>query len=185
MLDAGADVTLIAPAMNEATAALPCRMIERAYRKGDLAGAWLVIIATDDARINDEVAAHAQEAGVLVNRADEPDRGDLMIPAHAHHGPVTLAVDTSGASPAAAGRIRRQLSAALDEDWPRLLELIAPFRRRAQRTIADESARRQMLRALTDDDMMRLLKDAGPDAVVAACERWIAGEQALPLGRED
>ena len=100
----------------------------RPYRRGDLDGAILVIVAPDDPPVNAAAPRDARECHALANRADGPDAGDLTIPAHAHHGPVTIAVSTDGISATAGAAIRRELSAALDPDWLRLLEMIAPFR---------------------------------------------------------
>lgn len=184
LIDAGAVVTVIAPSLDDATAVLPCRVLQREYGEGDLHDAFLVVIATDNEAVNERIAMHARAAGVLTNRADKPDEGDLIIPAHTHHGAVTIAVDTAGSSPAAAAKIRRQLSAAMDPDWPLLLELIAPFRGRAQASIADNESRRRVLRALTDDAMIQRLKESGSSAVLAACEQLLENAKAPTVAND-
>ena len=172
LLDVGADVILIAPEVAEQPEGVTIE--QRPYRNGDLDGAWLVIVATDDTGINETIARDATAAGVLVNRADDPDSGDFTVPAHAHHGPVTIAVHTGGISAAAAGTIRRQLSEALDPDWPILLDMVAPYRTLIQQRIADPADRRDRLRKLTDEAAMNMLKTRGVEALRDRCEE-IAG----------
>lgn len=179
LLEAGARVAVIAPDVDEQLADMDVRLERRGYEPGDLEGARLVVIATDDPALNQRIADDAQRLGVLVNRADAPEAGDLSIPAHAHHGPLTLSVHTAGISAAAAAAIRRELSDALDPDWPRLLEAVADYRRELQRAVPDALERQARLRRLTDPEAMRILKARGLAALHAHC-RKIVTEQSQP-----
>lgn len=178
--DAGAQVVVIAPQIAPELASLGVTYLQRAYRPGDLAGAWLAVAATDDPAVNQQVAREAAQSGVLINRADDPEAGDWTVPAHAHHGPVTLAVHTGGVSASAAAAIRRQLSAALDPDWPALLAAVAAYRDRIQRRFADPQDRQQRLRKLTDEQAMNILKSQGVDALRRYCESLAAGPDDPP-----
>jgi len=177
LVEAGAGVTVIAPQLEAGLAELPVERHARRYAGGDLAGAWLVVIATDDPATNEAAASEARQRGVLINRTDAPDEGDVTIPAHARHGPITLAVDTSGISASAAAAIRRELSAALPEHWPTLLETVAPFRERIREQYAGE-ARTALLRRLTDEQSVNILKTHGRDALAARCRRLVDGGPA-------
>lgn len=177
LLGAGARVTVIAPRFDPDIAAMPVETVARPYRSGDLQGAMLVVIATDDAAVNDQVAAEARRLGVLINRVDDPDCSDLSVMAHAHHGPVTVAVYTGGVSPAAAAAIRRQLSDALDPDWPAMLEVLEPYRDRLQQAVAESNRRQEYLSKLGGPEAMRAYKSGGKEALVRHCESLV--EQAL------
>lgn len=170
LCEAGAQVSIIAPQVEEQLLNMADTVEQRAYQSGDLEGALLVVIATDDLAVNRQVAADARAGGVLVNQADDPSRSDVMIPAHAHHGPVTLSVYTSGISPAAAAAIRRELSEALDGDWPRLLEVIAPFRGLIQERVVEPKSRRQLIKRLSNDEAVRVFKRDGPEALKRYCQ---------------
>lgn len=170
LLAAGAKVTVIAPAVEAAIEAMPVKLEHRPYQKGDLHGVRLVVIATDDPHVNEQIQREADHEGVLVNRADDAQAGDFSMPAHAHHGPVTLAVHTSGISAQASAAIRRELSKALDPDWQRLLEVVAPFREMIQKQYADPVQRRKCLRQLTDAAAMGMLKTQGEQALQAHCQ---------------
>jgi len=165
LLDSGAEVTVIAPKVDAELAGLAVTVHHRGYEQGDLDGARMVVVATDDPAVNERVAADAASLAILTNRADAPEQGDLTIPAHAHHGPITLAVHTGGTSARAAATIRRQLSDALDPDWPRLLEAAAPYRKRVQDAVPDPDDRQTRLRRLTDDQAMNILKSQGEPAL--------------------
>lgn len=170
LVEAGANVTVIAP---QATPTLidwvtRCDAVTheaRAYHDGDLNGAMLVVIATDDRAVNAAAAAEARTAGVLANRADDATQGDLTLAAVARRGPISVAVDTSGISAAAAVAIRDELINTLDESWVTLLEIAAPYRKRIQHTPLSPAERQERLRQLTDDTAREILKMRGPAAL--------------------
>ncbi|MCC6680341.1 MAG: bifunctional precorrin-2 dehydrogenase/sirohydrochlorin ferrochelatase [Phycisphaeraceae bacterium] len=175
LLECGARVKVIAPNIDPAIEAMAtCGGVEcvrRHFERGDIAGAVLVIAATDDQQVNELVAQEAAEWGALLNRADDPAQGDVSIPAHAHHGPVTIAVHTDGISAAAAAAIRRQLSDALDQDWPALLSVAGQFRAAVQQRFNDPAQRQSRLRQLTDDSAMAILKQQGEAALHTYLQR--------------
>jgi len=182
LLQVGASVCVIAPEVEAELAALPVEFRGRPYQAGDLAGAFLVIVATDDLRTNQAVAEEARATGVLVNRTDDPQAGDLVIPAHEHRGPLTVAVHTSGISAAAAAVIRDQCLAAIDPDWPRLLEAVAPYRKRIQQQVVDPVQRREKLLQLTDPQALRVLKAHGSDGLCRYCDDLVHKSTAQDQG---
>lgn len=169
LLDAGAEVTVIAPLIDEQLASIDVTIQRRPFQADDLEGAVLVVTATDDAAINEAAAEAAGERGVLVNRADDPPAGDLVIPAHRRIGPVTVAVHTGGISPTAGAAIRDELIEALDRDWVTLLETVEPYRRRMQQAAKDPAARHAALQQLTNEKAMQALKRGGTDALEEHC----------------
>jgi len=176
LLDAGATVRVIAPQIAAEIDATKADVQRRPYRRGDLAGALLAVIATDDPATNAAAAEEAASLNILVNRADDAALGDAAIPAHAHHGPVTLAVHTGGVSARAAAAIRRELSAALDPAWPQLLELAAPFRTIIQQRFADDATRRERLAQLAGADAQQILKHHGPAALTSFYQSLVAAK---------
>ena len=112
LVDAGADVTVIAPDVSSELAALPVTVSRRRYRAGDLTGAWLVHAATDDQAVNAAVAADAERWRIWCVRADDAAATPARTPAVTRYGNVTVAV-TSGGDPRRSQRIRSAIAAAL------------------------------------------------------------------------
>ena len=67
LLDAGADVTVVAPAAVAEVAAAGVTRVERDFRPSDLDGAWLVVAAATPA-VNREVARAAEARRVSSTR---------------------------------------------------------------------------------------------------------------------
>lgn len=100
----------------------------RAYQEGDLAGALLVIAATDDPATNARIAQEGRGAGALVNIVDAPEEGDFHTVATVRRGDLLLTVSTGGASPAVTARIRAELASAYGEEYAELLRLLRAVR---------------------------------------------------------
>jgi siroheme synthase-like protein len=174
LIEAGAVVTVVAPRVDPAIEAGGAIVKRRRYEPADIDGVLAVVIATDDPAINERVGLDAARCGVLVNRADDAQAGDLVIPAHRRHGPVTLAASTDGISAGAGRRIIEQLDAAYDEDWTGLLETARAYRAIVQQRTDRGVARRRALRRLTDARAMAAYKAGGADAARRYLEQVIA-----------
>jgi siroheme synthase-like protein len=156
LVDAGADVLVIAPKISEEIKALPVKVAERGYRRGDLSAAWLALAATDDPIINRQVFADGQDVRVWVNVADDPEACSFTLPAVMRQGPVMVAVSTSGYSPALAGWIRERIAADLGPEVALLAELLSEARdalKASGRSTEDVDWRRAL-----DSDMLDLIR---------------------------
>ena len=74
LLDAGARVTVVAPAVVHELGALAASgvltWVPRGYAAGDLAAAWYAVTATGDPAVDDAVAAEAERERVFCTHAD-------------------------------------------------------------------------------------------------------------------
>lgn len=113
LLCAGADVLVVAPraarriATWSRTGAIHWH--RRKFELRDLAGVMLVTATTNDPRANARVFREARCHGIFCNSVDDPAHCDFYYPAVVRRGPFQIAISTSGASPALAQRLRRQL----------------------------------------------------------------------------
>jgi precorrin-2 dehydrogenase/sirohydrochlorin ferrochelatase len=81
----------------------------KTYEPGDLAGAFVVIAATNDPQLIQAIWAETQERGQPVNIVDVPEYCSFILPSVLRRGQLTIAVSTEGASPGLAKRIRHSL----------------------------------------------------------------------------
>jgi siroheme synthase-like protein len=104
----------------------------RRYHAGEAAsgGYRLVLTATGDRDVDQQVHDDADRAGVWVNSADDPGRCSFTLPAVVRRGPVQVAVSTGGASPALATWLRDRIAQALPDDLAALAHLLAAERDR-------------------------------------------------------
>jgi precorrin-2 dehydrogenase / sirohydrochlorin ferrochelatase len=79
---------------------------QRGYRRGDLSSVFLVVVATGDDLVNDQIVREARANNVLVNVVDDPRRSNFYFTAVHRDGDVIVSVSSSGASPALAQWVR-------------------------------------------------------------------------------
>ena len=132
LLDAGAEVTVVAPESTERVRALAengaVTLVERAYAPGDLAGAFIAIAATDDSDVNEAVSREATERNVPLNVVDVTHLCTFIAPSIVRRGPVTLAMSTGGLAPALARKLRESLEANDALAYADLAEMVGRVR---------------------------------------------------------
>lgn len=147
LLRCGAHVTVVAPEVtgNLAAQAREGALAHRVKRfdESDLHGARMVVAATDDAMVNENVGRAAGELGILVNVADDPALSSFLMGAAVERGPVQVAISTSGTSPALARRLRARVEGAVPDGFGTLAALAGRFREEAIRRLPDPRARRR------------------------------------------
>jgi siroheme synthase-like protein len=132
LLDSGASVRVVAPAVSDAlqsAAAANGRLTIRRghYAATDLGSAMLVVAATDDAALNASIAADARAAGRLVNVTSAPELGNCATPAVHRSGDIVVAVTTGGV-PRAAIRIRNAIARVFDGRYASALRELSALR---------------------------------------------------------
>ena len=169
-VSAGATVRVVAlepsPAMRELARASRVALIERAYERGDIGDALLVIAATSDRTTNAAVAADARASARLVNVADAPFEGSFATMATHRAGALVVGV-TAGGVPGAAARVRDAIARRFDERYAAALTSLATLRR----SLLDRGASaewRALAADVIDDDFIETVEAGTLDARVAA-----------------
>jgi precorrin-2 dehydrogenase/sirohydrochlorin ferrochelatase len=101
----------------------------RVYKKGDLDSAWLVIAATDNPEIQKEIFKEAEEKRIFCNVVDVPELCSFIVPSTIRRGLLTIAISTSGVSPAVARRLREILEEIIGEEYVLYVELMKDLRK--------------------------------------------------------
>jgi len=132
LLEAGAEVTVISPNMCpdliQMAARGEIRTTNREYRTGDLENVFVAIAATDNGETNEQVVTEAREGSVLVNVVDDAENSDFIVPSYFRRGSLSIAVSTSGESPALARKIRSLLEKEISADYSTLVDIISEVR---------------------------------------------------------
>jgi precorrin-2 dehydrogenase/sirohydrochlorin ferrochelatase len=134
LLLAGAAVTVVASEPGEEIRAYAAggRIAGcwRAYKSGDLDGAWVAVAATADEAVNAQVAADAGRLGILVNVVDRPALCTFTMPALVRRGDLAIGVATAGRCPSMASLLREEIEARYGPEYAGVLEELALLRSR-------------------------------------------------------
>ena len=102
LLKQGADIVVVSPELDANLVKLveekKIRWYQREYEKSDIKDAFLVVAASSDAVLNEQIAEDVAE-NQLVNVITNPESGNVHFPAAIHRGLLNVAVSTGGASP--------------------------------------------------------------------------------------
>ena len=183
LLECGAKVKLISPEVTPGLEKLvksgKIAYLRRAYRKGDLKGAFLAIGATDEPAVNERIFAEATEAGILVNIVDRPALCSFTLPARVRRGPVMVAVSTGGASPALARRLREMLEETIGPEYGRLAQLLGKLRAEVKRSFPTEAGRRRAWQRILDcPEVLALLRAGKLSEAEAKARRCLSSPSA-------
>ncbi|QNN46068.1 uroporphyrinogen-III C-methyltransferase [Thermomonas brevis] len=168
LLEAAAEVAVVAPALDAELAALVRRKriahLGAAFDPAQLDDAWLVIAATDDPAANRAVADAANARRLWVNVVDDAELASAQLPARVQRGPLQIAISSGGAAPMLARHLREQLETQLDESLGALAQLFIDLRGRIRDRLPDLSARRAFFRRVLTGPAQALLRRGDANA---------------------
>lgn len=131
LLKQGADIVVISPELDANLVKLveekKIRWYQREYEKSDIKNAFLVVAASSDSILNEQVAEDAAE-NQLVNVITNPESGNVHFPAAIHRGLLNIAVSTGGASPKLTKKIRDEIANKYDETYESYLDFLYEVR---------------------------------------------------------
>lgn len=162
LLLAGGKVRLVSPEVtetieqwaNEGKIALS----KRPFAPEDLSGSFLVIGATNDKSVQDQVYQLCQKQNILVNIVDVPSRCNFIFPAVIRRGDFTLAISTNGASPGFSKKMRRQLESQFGEEYGVFLDWMGKARSQVLGKLPIEEERKKAFQSLIDSPVLELLQ---------------------------
>lgn len=144
------------------------------YRNGDLSGAALAIVATNDVVVQKAAWREAQRRGILVNTVDEADRCSFIAPSILRRGPLTIAVSTDGTNPSLARRIRERLEIQFPQAYGPFLELAAHARRRLRDAGLGYNDRDKFMGELVTSEVLALIGDANEEEAERIVSRLLS-----------
>ena len=187
LLEAQADVALVAPAL-DATLAPLVRMqrithLGATFARHQLDDAWLVIATTDDPLVNRVVAEAANTRRLWVNVVDDAELASAQLPARVQRGPLQIAISSGGAAPMLARHLREQLESQLDESLGTLAQLFVTLRSRIRARLPELPARRAFFRRVLDGRVQAQLRRGDIDAARESLEAELEQANPTPRGR--
>lgn len=88
---------------------------KRSVEAADFAGADMVLAATDDNMVNDEIYRLCKDAGILVNVCSDRKKCDFYFPGVVQKENIVVGVTASGANHRMAKQVREAIACAVDK----------------------------------------------------------------------
>ena len=131
---------------------------QRSFRSGDLHGAFLAIVATDDRRANERVFGQAFNQKIPVNVVDDPAHSSFIVPSLVQRGDLLIAISTSGQSPALARALRQKLQKEIGPEYIFLLKLLGAVRKKIFSLGLGQKRNQIIFRKLAGKDLLPLIR---------------------------
>jgi precorrin-2 dehydrogenase / sirohydrochlorin ferrochelatase len=163
LLECDANITLISPKITEGIQTLAdehqLKWIPRTYQYGDLADAFLVIVAQFHNDINKQVHREAEERGILVNVMDDIPHCNFTFGSLVKRGRLTISVSTSGAAPTLAVRLRQKFEKEFGAEYAPYLDFMQHMRTPMAKNYDKFSTRKRIWYELIDSEILSLFRE--------------------------
>jgi uroporphyrin-III C-methyltransferase/precorrin-2 dehydrogenase/sirohydrochlorin ferrochelatase len=151
------------------------------YKAGLLAKITLVIAATDDTAVNEQVYYEALEFNILANVVDQPALCTYITPAIIDRSPMIIALSSSGSAPILIRMLREQIEKILPQGYGRLADFSFKFRDHVKARIKGIRNRRSfwesVLRGSIGQDLLDGKQQEAEQQLIASLKEKIAPPQ--------
>ena len=112
------DLTVVAPRIHPDLLTLEekgqIRVIRREYEREDIYDAWMVLVATDQHKLNEEIYSVAKCLGALVNVASNREKCDFHFPGIVKKNHFVVGINASGMDHKGAARLKKRIEEAVE-----------------------------------------------------------------------
>lgn len=175
LINYGAHVKVVSPHVKESIKIWQRQgklaVLERVFRFEDLEEIFLVFIATNNAKLNKEVADLCRTKGIPVNAVDDPPNCDFYVPSVLRRKSLSLAISTEGKSPLFARRLREKLEKIITEDYGEFVDIMGELRPIIKNSSLSENERREVFLELLESDILALLEKGEKEKVKERIEK--------------
>ncbi|MFL9628084.1 siroheme synthase CysG [Aeromonas jandaei] len=158
LLDAGAQLTVVAPELDPELAELAAsgsiEWLAGEFAPQQLAGKWLVVAATDRREVNALVYQSANQARIFANVVDDPKRSSFIMPSIIDRSPLMVAISSGGKAPVLARLLREKLEALLPQHLGAVATFAGSLRERVKARFASMGERRRFWERLLGADRL-------------------------------
>lgn len=146
LLEAGADLWVgardFSPAFRQWAQQQAVTLLPGEFDPHWLTDCWLVVAATNDDAVNQQVAAVAERQRIFCNLVDAPQQASAIMPSIIDRSPLMVAVSSGGRAPVLARLLREKLEAMLPQHLGQLAQLAGNLRARVRQQFASIATRR-------------------------------------------
>ena len=187
LLSAGASVTVVSESQNHRILSLVQQQkithLKREFSSDLIKGMHLVVAATDDRTVNQQVSETAMAQAIPVNVVDQPELSNFIVPSIVDRSPVIIAIGTGGTSPILARLLKSRLETLIPAAYGRLARLAGGFRQQVKAKFDSINERRHFWEHVLQGPIAELVFCGRDDEARDALERLIEKPDHSPAAR--
>lgn len=184
LLDAGAQVTLVAPIVSDAITLQQQHAVtlrRERYNASMLEGKDLVIAATDDHALNETIFHEASARHLFVNVVDNPDLCSFIMPSIVDRSPITIAISTSGKAPVLARILRGKIESFLPHSYGKLAQLADKYRAQVKAKFPTGAARKNFWERVFEGSIAERIFSGNEDAANQELQALLEQAEEAPI----
>ncbi|MFC1494253.1 bifunctional precorrin-2 dehydrogenase/sirohydrochlorin ferrochelatase [Thermodesulfobacteriota bacterium] len=163
LLEYGAAVNLVSLELSDSLKGYidsgKIKYLGKEFGEDHLSGMFLVIAATDNPDLNHRISEVAEKKGMLVNAVDQPGDCNFIVPSIIKKGDLTIAISTSGKSPALAKKIRKELTDQFGDEYDLFLKLMGRIRKQVLSEGRSQKENSRIFKKIVNSNIMDELKN--------------------------
>lgn len=152
----------------------------KTFSADDMAESVLVIAATNQRDVNQQVSALAHEKKLPVNVVDNPDLCSFIMPSMIDRSPVQIAISTGGTSPVLARMIRTKLEGMIPAAYGQLGALAESFRDKVKAAFPNVESRRVFWESVLEGRIAELVFSGHEEEAKTLLNKTIDEKSAQP-----
>ena len=128
------------------------------YNESYIEDSFLVIAATNNKKVNENIGIFCKEKGKLVNVVDNPSLSNFIVPSVLKRGDLIIGVSTSGKSPSLAAKIKKNLESTYDDSYEEYVNLLGSIRNEILKKYDNPLKKKKLLNEIVNLNLDELKK---------------------------
>ncbi len=118
-------------------------LLEQSFSPEMLEGCWLVVAATNDDTVNQQVSTESEARQIFCNLVDAPERASAIMPSVVDRSPLMVAISSGGTAPVMARLLREKIEALLPQHLGKIAAWAGLLRHRVKSQFTDLASRKR------------------------------------------
>jgi len=177
----GARVLLVSPDAPD-TCQWASEIEKRSFSPHHLDGAWLVVAATADHKLNADIGKACDAQRIFCNVVSDTTACSYIVPSVVDRSPLVIAVSSGGTSPILSRVVKTKLESLIPTAYARLASLVGRHRHSIKARIPDDAERAEFWHGLLNGPVGELAFSQNHEDLDAALTNAVANSTQTGTG---
>lgn len=175
LASAHANLVVIAPEICEELKSLEQvhTFYQREFQDNDIDNATLIVVATNNANLNEQISKLAHRKNIPVNVVDNPALCSFITPSIIDRSPIVVAISSGGAAPVLARSLRARLESFIPSEYGQLATSMGKLRNQLKSKVPNERDRRIFWEKIVNGPIAKQFLSGNPKHAIQQLKRAI------------
>lgn len=150
LLEFNADVTVVSPKVIDEFKSLNLKIVRKKFETSDLIDVFLVVTATNNLQLNQDILNICQDKNILCNSATNTNNNGYIFPAVAVQENICVGVTTNAESPYISKLIKSEIQTDILPKYSNALEVSKQYRKTLSHQDISSNVKGKVIKQLID-----------------------------------